>query len=74
MFVEFFFLVLYFQNDWQNSSSQSFQSKLNADKTVGNLSDSSRRPPPLFGHAMENVPGGFVIFGGMSPGSNFQLI
>lgn len=49
----------------------SLQTKTSIKSTYGSGNSSwlkeASRPPPLFGHAMEVVPTGFVLFGGMSP-------
>ena len=58
--IQIYFLCL-FQNDIHSAASNPVRGS-----SWGNQS-SNGRPPPLFGHAMETVPGGFVIFGGMSP-------
>jgi hypothetical protein len=53
------------------ADSSSFRAKFPIRKTFGgrggNALPDGPRPPPLYGHAMENVPGGFVLFGGKSP-------
>ena len=59
------FLFL-FQNDLTSVTSNLSQSDIPI-RNSSEIQSSDSRPPPLFGHAMEVVPGGFVIFGGMSP-------
>ena len=50
-----------------NSTAMNSQSKFNVKKSILNFASDETRPPPLYGHAMENAQDGFVIYGGVGP-------
>ena len=49
---------------YKDMNNMKLKTQINKEKALLNY------PPPLYGHAMSKVPGGFVVFGGIAPKEN----